>query len=84
MNLHVLECNYLSQHKQLRKYMKLERLIFMPKKDKNITSNMTKADFIAVLAHMTPLEMNKFIEEKGKKPKQITPFIVMEDKCGLS
>ena len=56
----------------------------MPKKDKNITSNMTKADFIAVLAHMTPLEMNKFIEEKGKKPKQITPFIVMEDKCGLS
>lgn len=41
-------------------------------KDKN---NIKKDDFIQLLSLMTPEEINKMIEQKGKKPKPI-PIVV--------
>ena len=35
----------------------------------------TKEDFIYLLSHMTPQEINKMIEEKGKQPR-LLPFII--------
>ena len=35
----------------------------------------SKDDFIYLLSHMTPQEINKMIEEKGKQPR-ISPFII--------
>jgi hypothetical protein len=41
-------------------------------KEKN---NIQKEDFIKLLSLMTPEEINKMIEQKGKKPKPI-PIVV--------
>lgn len=43
-------------------------------------NNASKDRFIAILAGMTPDDINEFIKEKGKEPKLVKPFIkVIED-----
>lgn len=42
-------------------------------KNKNLVKT-SKEDFIAFLASMTPAEINKFIEEKGKPKRMIDPM----------
>lgn len=36
---------------------------------------MTKEDFLEKLKHYSIKEINKIIEENGKKPKRICPFM---------
>lgn len=39
---------------------------------------MAKEDFIKKLTNVTPQQLNKIIEEKGKKPKLIELFVRVE------
>lgn len=41
---------------------------------------MVKEDFLRKLTNITPQQLNKIIEEKGKKPKLINVFVKVEDK----
>lgn len=41
---------------------------------------MAKEDFIKKITKVTPQQLNKIIEEKGKKPKLIKLFVKVEDK----
>lgn len=35
------------------------------------SNKISKESFIKILSHLTPEEINKLIEEKGKKPKDV-------------
>lgn len=41
---------------------------------KNNKQGVKKEDFISFLASMTPVEINKLIEEKGKPRRKIDPM----------
>lgn len=41
---------------------------------------ISKDNFIEFLASASPTEVNKYILEKGKKPKPITPIIFFKKK----
>lgn len=47
----------------------------MAKKEKNKNvDRIDKNNFISFLSSMTPVEINKLIEDKGKPPKPICPM----------
>ena len=47
----------------------------MAKKEKNKNvDRIDKNNFISFLSSMTPVEINKLIEDKGKSPKPICPM----------
>lgn len=39
---------------------------------------MTQSEFIDILMRESPQELNRFIEEKGKKPKAILPYDIID------
>ncbi len=41
---------------------------------------MAKEDFIEKITKITPQQINKIIEEKGKKPRLINLFVKVEEK----
>ena len=43
-------------------------------KKKESKGSIEKKDFIEYLSYMTPEQINKLIEEKGKPPKKICPM----------
>lgn len=40
---------------------------------------MKKSEFIAELSKLTPQEINKLIETKGKESRKISPFVYIEN-----
>lgn len=40
---------------------------------------MKKEDFLKKITNVTPQQLNKIIEEKGKKPKLIDIFVKVEE-----
>jgi len=51
----------------------MEAIMAKKEKNKNV-DKIDKDNFIAFLSSMTPVEVNKLIEEKGKPPKPICPM----------